>query len=160
MNVLKFAEKIIYFIPGIFYGMHFMVTVFPEFIYRGGISINTQFKYADKNQIFRTTIQLDADIIQFIPDPGLFKEEDGGRELYKQQYQTHCSKVKQILEKADAMESLAWIPGIFVIITGIFIKDTYFHSSIILIIILNYVFRKLIYKWTFRACLKLAYTLF
>lgn len=159
--ILKLIDQGIYFIPRFIKALKFMRVSFLEFITQGGISIETLFQYkcVDKNYnyIFRTTIQLDADIINFLPDPDLFKNDANWNKLHKEKCQEHQTKVRKTLTGLDGIYTITWVISAFLsIVSVILLKKTipfYGNETIFLLIALialTYIFRTFICNYFFK----------
>jgi hypothetical protein len=109
------VRQIIFFIPQFVKALHFLFEDFPDFIRRGGISIETHFQYKpvghndNNNFLFRTTIQADADIINLLPEPGLFPAEADWYKLYEEKYRIHREYVNKVFHKLDGIYTIKWV---------------------------------------------------
>lgn len=109
------VRQIIFFVPQFVKALHFLFKDFPDFIRRGGISIETHFQYKpvghnyNNNFLFRTTIQADADIINLLPEPGLFPAEADWYKLYEEKYQIHREHVNKVFHKLDGIYTVNWV---------------------------------------------------
>lgn len=159
--ILKLIDQGIYFIPRFIKALNFMLVSFPEFIIRGGISIETpfQYKYVDKNYnyIFRTTIQLDADIINFLPDPDLFKNDANWNKLHKEKCQEHQTKVQKTLAELDGIYTITWVISATLSIVSVTLLEktiAFYENETILILItlitLTYIFRRFISNYFYK----------
>ena len=159
--ILKLIDQGVYFIPRFIKALNFIFINFPEFITQWSISIETpfQYKYTDSNYNykFRTIIQLDADIINFLPDPDLFKNDANWNKLHKEKCQEHQTKVRKTLAELDGIYTITWvISATLSIISVILLKKTipfYGNETILLLITLialTYIFRTFICKYFFK----------
>ena len=151
MNITKYIERAIYFVPRNYINVNFY-----EFFSRGEISVSTPFQYTfsqkDRYFEFRTIIQLDADIINFIPNPDLVENDNDWCKLYKEKYQAHLKEVQHNLAKLENItRTFTWtISGAFsVIVLYILYKDVNVTESTVyaigfLMIILTYIFKRFI----------------
>jgi hypothetical protein len=109
------VRQIIFFIPQFVKALHFLFEDFPDFIRRGGISIETHFQYKpvghndNNNFLFRTTIQSDADIINLLPELGLFPAEADRYKLYEEKYRIHRECVNKVFHKLDGIYTIKWV---------------------------------------------------
>lgn len=144
-SILKIVNQLYYFvlhIPGV---INFLIFTFPDFVKRGKISIETAIQDPSNKNEFRTIIQLDADVISFIPDPDIFSNG----KLYDEKYQEHKKKVTDMLTKLDGINTfIAFIGAIISIVTLILNyyvgreRSWFYFIMIILIFILIHVLRR------------------
>ncbi len=148
-SIPKIIDQSIYFFihfPGV---INFLIFTFPDFIKRGKIPIETKIQDSSNKKIneFRTIIQLDADVISFIPDPDLFKNDT---ELYKEKCQEHQKKVTEMLTKLDGINTFI---GVIISILTLILYMFNVRNEILLIsfiiIILTFVLRWFIFKLLF-----------
>ena len=143
--------------------MIFMVTVFPDLINRGGITVITPFHYRSLNEEtkynFSTSIQLDADIINFIPDPDQYKNDITWKIVYAEKYEIHQKKIKKIMADLYGIYTIPWVlstgSGVFLLISinrllTIDISEIILYYEMILLITFMYVFRKIFLKNVFK----------
>jgi len=64
----------------------------------GYVEVITAFEYKKESHAFRTLIQVDADIMNFIPDPQAFRGDKKGLRMMKNLYQEHQKKIEDIIQ--------------------------------------------------------------
>lgn len=159
--ILKLLDQVLYFIPRFISSMIFMLTGFPDLIIRGGITVITPFHYRslENEYDFRTSIQLDADIINFIPDPDQFKNDITWKMLYAEKYQIHHKKIKKLMADLYGIYTVPWVlsagSSVFLLISidwllTIDISEIILYYQMIILMALIYVFRKLFFKNFFK----------
>jgi hypothetical protein len=131
-----------------------------SFIFKGGISIDTEL--VDQTNIcgFRTVIQPDGDIINILPSTNKFSTD-----LYNRTYNEHYEKIQRLLNNlVDGLISIKWlISAIFGFLANYFfiIKaySNYLDDSqeiiqlalfVVLVFLLTYLFQKFAVKYIFR----------
>ena len=95
--------------------LKFMGSDFRKLILDGGISIETPFEYQPTRKgdayRFRTTVQLDADIVNFVPEPDLYPGNLDWQKAFEGGYRTHQETLKRFASQLDGVRILAWIIG-------------------------------------------------
>ncbi|MBM3237494.1 hypothetical protein FJZ31_14485 [Candidatus Poribacteria bacterium] len=153
---------------------HFMFVSLPEFISQGSISIDTSFQYKpvssneNRNFLFRTTIQPDADIINFLPNPDLFPDDNNWHKLYGEKYQEHKVKLQKFLVSIDSIKSIVWAIsacfGFGSVIYPIYLAQTRLILSAYWLIViffttlplLTYVFRTILLRYLLRLFIQIS----
>jgi hypothetical protein len=80
------------------------IQILRQFIKEGGLTIATGFVFNKTNMGFRTSIQLDGCIINFIPDPNHFTTPDA-QQLLQTYLKQHLEKIKELLNKINSLNS-------------------------------------------------------
>lgn len=76
-----------------------------QFIKDGGLTILTEFAFKNQSKTgFRTSIQLDGCIINFIPDPAQFTTLEE-QQLLKNYLKQHQEKIQEFLNKINELNS-------------------------------------------------------
>ncbi|GAA4828046.1 hypothetical protein [Algivirga pacifica] len=70
----------------------------------GAYMVNTSFDYKDKTYHFTTHLQLDADVINYIPDTKCTEEEF--IRLWKENHILHLQKIHEVTQKLKGSEQL------------------------------------------------------
>ena len=160
--MLKIARQIIFFVPQLIKGLNFLFVNFSEFITKGGVSINTQFKYKNQNFVFRTIVQPDGDIINFLPPLDKFINDT---DWYEQKYETHIAKVRKFLTEMNGLYAIpCTVAGIlsFVLLklSSLYFIDvidatkvTIYAGWIAVWIILTIIFRKFLCKYLLKTAI-------
>jgi len=154
--MLKIVKQIIFFVPQLIKGLRFLFINFREFTIEGGISIHTQFKYKNQNLAFRTIVQLDGDIINFLPPLDKFKSDT---KWYKEKYKVHKAKVRRVLAELDGLYTIPWtLAGILSSFSSYFVisttKTTTYAGWIVTWIILTIIFRKFLCRYVLKTAIK------
>jgi hypothetical protein len=119
--IQKQGKQVVRFIPQFIRAMRFLCSNFSEFILDGGVSVKTPFQYrwaeghGKEAFQFRTVIQPDGDMINFVPNPDGFKEDSYWTRLYEANQRMHRAKVKTILRDLDGLYT---IPVLFDMVLG------------------------------------------
>jgi hypothetical protein len=91
----------------------FLESSLRAFMLEGAVSIETAFQYRplDKSAKywFRTTIQLDGDIITIVP--GSDPYDSGWQEAFQRAYRAHQEKLRQFVSQLDGIRFIAWMTG-------------------------------------------------
>ncbi len=109
---LKRIKRVIIFIPQLIRALKFLAQYFSEFIVDGGLSIITGFQYQDANLNtnqafqFRTVIQPDGDIVNFVPPPHAFMNDSNWDRLYKENRNMHHQKTEKLLADLDGLYTI------------------------------------------------------
>ncbi len=115
MRRLKILKDILGHISHPIESFRFMGSSFAGFILHGGVSVETSFEYQPAGMIekywFRTTIQLDADIINTVPRPDLYPDNPNWQQVFERAYQTHQDRLKQFITRLDGIRIIAWVIG-------------------------------------------------
>ncbi len=82
-----------------------------EFVEQGGMSIETQYTYQapDHSQhdiLYRTSIQLDGDVINFLPDPDLFADDPQWDTQLQEYAAQHFLAVRQFYQELDGIRKI------------------------------------------------------
>jgi hypothetical protein len=75
-----------------------------QFIKEGGLTIITEFVFNHQPMGFRTSIQLDGCMINFIPDPACFSTPEQ-QQLLQTYLKQHLEKVQELLTKINNFNS-------------------------------------------------------
>lgn len=70
-----------------------MYQLFKEIFKYGSFEIRTPFSYNETDFAFRTNIQLDGDIVNYIPNVGVFPNDKAWRKLVGEKFQTHQNNI-------------------------------------------------------------------
>lgn len=70
-----------------------MFQLFKEIFKYGCFEIKTSFSYNKRDFAFRTNIQLDGDIVNYIPNVGIFPNDKSWRKLVGEKFQTHQNNI-------------------------------------------------------------------
>jgi hypothetical protein len=73
-----------------------------QFIKEGGLTVATEFTFNKRNVGFRTSIQLDGCIINFIPNPDHFSNPSA-QQLLQTNLKQHLEKINELLSKIKAL---------------------------------------------------------
>jgi len=125
--ILQIIRQVLFFIPQTTKAFRFMFRSFPNFIWHGGVSVETSFQYqpVGKNEtyryLFRTTVQLDADIINFLPAPDPCPADTHWYEFCEQKYQIHQERVKQQLAQLQGIQNIVWVFSIALSLLSLFL---------------------------------------
>ena len=115
MRRLETLKEILGHISRPIESFRFMGFSFVGFILHGGVSLETSFEYQPADKIkkywFRTTIQLDADIINVVPRPDSYPDNPNWQQVFERAYQTHQDRLKQFITRLDAIRIIAWVIG-------------------------------------------------
>jgi hypothetical protein len=78
----------------------------------GGVSVETPFVHASCRGYFRTTLQLDGNLLIFLPDPARFYADPEGMAFYRTQARAHQQRVEQeIWRQLEAVRLLGQRAG-------------------------------------------------
>lgn len=76
-----------------------------QFIKDGGLTVTTEFAFKNHNKMgFRTSIQLDGCIINFIPNPAHFSTPED-QQLLKNYLKQHQEKIQKFLNQINQLNS-------------------------------------------------------
>ena len=166
---LKTIKRIVFLMPQAVRSAPFMVTTFPHLIVHGGISVDTPFEYRSPQEgqarrfFFRTVIQMDADIINFLPRPDSFPDDPGWTQLYEEKYKAHRARVEALFAKLDGLPSLAWLVSGGLSLASVTVAARTFigemetllfrFSFLSLSVFLTYVFRKYLLRSIFKGAI-------
>jgi hypothetical protein len=168
-NIIK---KIFLFIPQAIRSVPFVVTKLPQLIVHGGIAVDTPFEYRSPSYsqtrtfFFRTVIQMDADVINFLPEPDCLPNDPDWEKLYEEKYKTHRARVVQLFSKLDGVQSLAWLVSAGLSLVSVTFVGSKFvaeietllfrFSFVSLLVFLAYLFRKYLFSYILKLTLHLA----
>jgi len=76
-----------------------------QFIKEGGLTVITEFVFNERNVSFRTSLQLDGCVINFVPNPSYFSTPDA-QHFLQFQLQQHLEKIKVFLTQIKVLNSL------------------------------------------------------
>lgn len=118
MRELKILRDILDLVSHPIESFRFIGSSFAGFILHGGVSVETAFEYPPAGTAgkywFRTTLQLDADIINVVPNPDLFPDNPDWQEVFDKAYRTHQDRLKQLSRRLDGIQIVAWGIGVIV----------------------------------------------
>lgn len=112
---MRIPQNIVYLAAHPVEFLKFMRSDVWQLILDGGISIETLFEYQPTRKgdayRFRTTVQLDADIINFVPEPDLYPGNLDWQKAFQKGYQAHQETLKRFAAQLDGVRIFAWIIG-------------------------------------------------
>ncbi len=88
--------------------IRFVGSAIRQFILHGGIEIATTFAYtpsggSERVYSFRTIVQVDADIINFVPDPSLFQTDPTWNSAFAAAYGRHEAGMRALALRMDRL---------------------------------------------------------
>ncbi len=106
------VQRLLFFIPHFIRALRVLPTC-ADLLRAGGVSLITSFHYPSSDQNaqwqFRTVIQLDGDVINFVPP---LEHRTGNLEwskVYEEHYRLHQATVEKILADLGGLYTLPWI---------------------------------------------------
>jgi hypothetical protein len=113
MKILKGLKETLRCMTHPIESIDFIRSSFHHFILQGGVEIETAFRYPEaedaKTYSFRTIIQIDADIINFVPDPDLHPDSPGWQKAFWEAYGRHRDNLGHFLAQLDRIRIIPWI---------------------------------------------------
>ena len=118
MSVWQPIKRLLSRIPRAIQSMSFMVARFSDFVVWGGIRVETPLRFRSQangeiaEAFFRTTIQLDGDIINILPDPypEPYKNDPSWLRIYEERSRLHWERIGRLLIQSDQItRSVTWI---------------------------------------------------
>ena len=165
------TRRTLLFLPQAAQSVPFVVTALPEFIVHGGIAVDTPFVYQSPDGhplrfSFRTVIQIDSDVINFLPWPDAVSNDPVWSKVYEDRYTTHRVRVERVFAKLEGIRNLAWLfSGTLSLCsaipieyrvraqTGLFPAQVSFLS---LLVLLTIIFKRYLFRHVLRLALFLA----
>jgi hypothetical protein len=92
--------------------LQFLMRDLPECALRGGVTVETLCQHvvgspAQVSEVrLRTIMQLDGDVINFLPDPHLFPDDADWRKVYTEGQSRHQEKIQRLLMGFDGIHHL------------------------------------------------------
>lgn len=135
MLVMKYINQIVYYIPQFFKAVKFLFSNIPDFTGRGGKVFYTQLErpvsgIEGNNFSFRTVIQPDGDIINFIPPTTIFKDDKLFFELYQKRYQEHYDKLRMFCAELEGLSTITKAISMILSLTFIILLNKGFHLEV------------------------------
>lgn len=116
MDPLKTVKDVLYSIVHPLESVTFLRTQLSDLFFHGGAQIVTCFQCVQGEQseeyAFRTVVQMDADVINFVPDPRQFLGSADGAVVFADAYGRHQKNVGQFTERLDRFRSVLWAASI------------------------------------------------
>lgn len=118
MNLAAAIRRRSFLLPRSVHAFHFMLTRFPDFIGLGGVLVETRFRFRPKSGdeakefAFRTTIQLDGDVVNILTSPDYYAGDPDWRRLYDENYRMHLGRIERPIAQLErTMTHVAWLAG-------------------------------------------------
>jgi hypothetical protein len=115
MERLKTLREILPYVMHPIDWLLFTAVSLRDFALRGGVEIDTSFEYqrgsTGETHWFRTVIQLDADIINTVPEPDLYRDDLAWRGAFDKAYRVHRERVGQLGARLGGIGVMAWMGG-------------------------------------------------
>jgi hypothetical protein len=110
--ILNPITKIAFAIQKCGIALQFLTRDLPEYAVRGGVTVETLLQHgvgspAQVSDVrLRTIMQLDGDIINFLPDPHTFPDDADWHKSYMEGQRRHQEKIQRLLMGFDGIHSL------------------------------------------------------